>query len=83
MSSLFLISRLPVVPRGVSNPFADSDAEVKENIEKLMGLSVGMTKQQVFDLSGIQIMLRATIGEAFGFTRSAKVETKDPCQQGY
>ena len=36
-----------------SNPFSDRDAEVKENIEKLMGLSVGMTKQQVFSLSGV------------------------------
>ena len=37
----------------MSNPFADSDAEVKENIENLMGLAVGMTKGQVYELSGI------------------------------
>ncbi|MEC8420655.1 MAG: hypothetical protein VXZ32_05990 [Verrucomicrobiota bacterium] len=36
-----------------NNPFSDRDAEVKDNIEKLMGLSVGMTKQQVFSLSGV------------------------------
>ena len=36
-----------------SNPFAKDDGEIKENIENLMGLAVGMTKGQVFDLSGI------------------------------
>ena len=35
------------------NPFSDRDAEVKDNIEKLMGLSVGMTREQVFSLTGI------------------------------
>jgi hypothetical protein len=35
------------------NPFADADAAVSKNIENLMGLSVGMTKAQVFSLSGI------------------------------
>ena len=35
------------------NPFSDRDADVKDNIENLMGLSVGMTKQQVFGLSGV------------------------------
>ena len=34
-------------------PFSDRDADVKDNIENLMGLSVGMTKQQVFGLSGV------------------------------
>ena len=37
----------------VKSPFSDRDADVKENIENLMGLSVGMTKQQVFGLSGV------------------------------
>ena len=36
-----------------SNPFAKDDGEIKENIESLMGLAVGMTKSQVFELSGI------------------------------
>lgn len=36
-----------------SNPFAKDDGEIKENIENLMGLAVGMTKSQVFELSGI------------------------------
>jgi len=35
------------------NPFAKDDGEIKENIENLMGLAVGMTKGQVFELSGI------------------------------
>ena len=35
------------------NPFSRSDAKVDENIENLMGLSVGMTKGQVFDLAGV------------------------------
>ncbi len=51
--SFFLISTFVGCSRGVSNPFADSDGEVKENIQNLMGLAVGMTKGQVFDLSGI------------------------------
>ena len=51
--SAFLISTFVGCSRGASNPFADSDGEVKENIQNLMGLAVGMTKGQVFDLSGI------------------------------
>jgi outer membrane protein assembly factor BamE (lipoprotein component of BamABCDE complex) len=35
------------------SPFSDRDADVKDNIQNLMGLSVGMTKQQVFGLSGV------------------------------
>ena len=38
---------------GGGNPFAKDDGEIKENIENLMGLAVGMTKGQVFELSGI------------------------------
>ena len=38
---------------GGANPFAKDDGEIKENIENLMGLAVGMTKGQVFELSGI------------------------------
>lgn len=41
------------ITRGSSNPFADADAAVNKNIENLMGLSVGMTKGQVYNLSGI------------------------------
>ena len=36
--------------RSGGNPFADADAAVSKNIENLMGLSVGMTKGQVFNL---------------------------------
>lgn len=39
--------------RGGGNPFADADAAVSKNIENLMGLSVGMSKGQVYNLSGI------------------------------
>ena len=39
--------------RGGSSPFAQDDGEIKENIQNLMGLAVGMTKGQVFELSGI------------------------------
>ncbi len=39
--------------RGGTNPFSKDDGEIKENIENLMGLAVGMTKGQVFELSGI------------------------------
>jgi outer membrane protein assembly factor BamE (lipoprotein component of BamABCDE complex) len=41
------------MPKKSENPFSDRDADVKDNIENLMGLSVGMTKQQVFGLSGV------------------------------
>ena len=39
--------------RSGGSPFADADAAVSKNIENLMGLSVGMTKGQVFNLAGI------------------------------
>ena len=39
--------------RGDGSPFADADAAVGKNIENLMGLSVGMTKGQVYNLAGI------------------------------
>ena len=35
------------------NPFAEADAAVSKNIENLMGLSVGMTKSQVYNLASI------------------------------
>ena len=35
------------------SPFEDADAAVGKNIENLMGLSVGMTKGQVYNLAGI------------------------------
>ena len=41
------------IGRGGSSPFEDADAAVSKNIENLMGLSVGMTKGQVYNLSGI------------------------------
>ena len=51
--SIILFLAVSSCSRGGSNPFAKDDGEVKENIENLMGLAVGMTKGQVFDLSGI------------------------------
>ena len=51
--SIILLLTVSSCSRGGSNPFAKDDGEVKENIENLMGLAVGMTKGQVFDLSGI------------------------------
>lgn len=39
--------------RSGGNSFADADAAVSKNIENLMGLSVGMTKAQVSNLSGV------------------------------
>ncbi len=51
--SIILLLAVSSCSRGGSNPFAKDDGEVKENIENLMGLAVGMTKGQVFDLSGI------------------------------
>jgi outer membrane protein assembly factor BamE (lipoprotein component of BamABCDE complex) len=51
--SIILLLTVSSCSRGGSNPFAKDDGEVKENIENLMGLAVGMTKGQVFDLTGI------------------------------
>jgi hypothetical protein len=42
---------------GGANPFAKDDGEVEENIENLMGLAVGMTKGQVFELAGVANMI--------------------------
>ena len=39
--------------RSGGSPFADADAAVDQNNKNLMGLSVGMTKGQVYDLAGI------------------------------
>ncbi|MBT7649767.1 MAG: hypothetical protein HN553_02190 [Opitutae bacterium] len=39
--------------RGGTNPFAKDDTEVNENVKNLMGLAVGMTKNQVFSLAGV------------------------------
>jgi hypothetical protein len=41
-----------------------------------MGLAVGMTKGQVFDLSGIANYLKDMIGEVYGFIKFEKVEMK-------
>ena len=38
---------------GGGNPFSRDDTEVTENVKNAMGLSVGMTRGQVFDLCGI------------------------------
>ena len=35
------------------NPFSKSDEQVDDNIANLMGLSVGMTKGQVYELVGV------------------------------
>lgn len=36
-----------------ANPFSGKDKQVEENIENLMGLAVGMTKNQVYELCGV------------------------------
>ena len=41
------------ISRSGGSPFADADAAVSKNIENLMGLSIGMTKGQVYNLAGI------------------------------
>lgn len=56
--------------RGGSSPFAKDDGEVKENIENLMGLAVGMTKGQVFDLVGVANYLE---GYDWGFVWRYKI----------
>ncbi len=48
-----IFSLLGCTRGGGGNPFSKDDGEIKENIENLMGLAVGMTKGQVFELSGI------------------------------
>ena len=60
-----------------SNPFSDRDAEVKENIEKLMGLSVGMTKQQVFALSGVSNYVEGYDWGSVWFYKIRKGGTKE------
>ena len=76
--SFFLISTFAGCSRGVSNPFADSDGEVKENIQNLMGLAVGMTKGQVFDLSGIANYVEGYDWGSVWFYKIRKEETKEP-----
>ena len=39
--------------RGGTNPVAKDDREGNENVKNLMGLAVGMTKNQVFSLAGV------------------------------
>ena len=50
--TLILVS-ISSCTRGGTNPFAKDDAEVNENVKNLMGLAVGMTKNQVFSLAGV------------------------------
>ena len=51
--SIILFLSVSSCSRGVTGPFASDDKEVEENVQNLMGLAVGMTKGQVFDLSGV------------------------------
>ncbi len=55
--SIFLLLALSSCLGGSANPFAKDDGEVEENIENLMGLAVGMTKGQVFELAGVANMI--------------------------
>ena len=67
--------------RKSKSPFSDRDADVKENIENLMGLSVGMTKQQVFGLSGVSNYVKGMTGEVSGFIKFVReVRMTDPLQ---
>lgn len=41
------------ISRGGGSPFEDADAAVGKNVENLMALSIGMTKNQVSNLAGV------------------------------
>ena len=67
--------------RKSKSPFSDRDADVKENIENLMGLSVGMTKQQVFGLSGVSTHVEGYDWGSVGFIKFVReVRMTDPLQ---
>jgi hypothetical protein len=63
--------------------FAKDDGEVKENIENLMGLAVGMTKGQVFDLSGIANYVEGYDWGSVWFYKIRKGGNMVPCKQRY
>ena len=81
LSSISLFSLVFFMCLGCSkkanNPFSDRDAEVKENIEKLVGLSVGMTKQQVFALSGVSNYVEGYDWGSVWFYKIRKGGTKE------
>ena len=51
--SVALLTLCSCTRGGGGSVFSRDDAEVTENVKNAMGLSVGMTKGQVFDLCGI------------------------------
>jgi len=53
MLALFLLTIAVSCGSKGANPFSKSDGQVDENVANLMGLSVGMTKGQVYELVGI------------------------------
>ena len=53
MLALFLLTIAVGCGSKGANPFSKSDGQVDENVANLMGLSVGMTKGQVYDLVGV------------------------------
>ena len=53
MLAVFLLTTAVSCGSKGANPFSKSDGQVDENVANLMGLAVGMTKGQVYDLVGI------------------------------
>ena len=54
LSLVFLVSlAFAACSGGSANPFAGEAKKVDKNIQNLMQLAVGMTKNQVFDLCGV------------------------------
>ena len=53
MLAVFLLTTAVSCGSKGVNPFSKSDGQVDENVANLMGLAVGMTKGQVYDLVGV------------------------------
>jgi hypothetical protein len=53
MLAVFLLTTAVSCGSKGANPFSKSDGQVDENVANLMGLAVGMTKGQVYDLVGV------------------------------
>lgn len=53
MLAVFLLTSAVSCGSKGANPFSKSDGQVDENVANLMGLAVGMTKGQVYDLVGV------------------------------
>ena len=79
-----IFSLLGCTRGGGGNPFSKDDGEIKENIENLMGLAVGMTKGQVFELSGIANYVRGIrLGERLVLQDPQGRDRRNPCREGH